>query len=140
MKIFLPLLIIVLLIVGVTYLFIYNLNKQIILPLIMPSEGFSIPIAYAYIGSRNWNVHNGLNPKLVLFEDKIKYRVIYSKEVKLSEIESLDLSRSYNSILFKFKNGNKNFVAYTNPENVKQLARYFASKGVSISYPKLNKT
>jgi hypothetical protein len=108
-----------------------------IFPDAMPANGVEIPLLDAYAGIKALApitfTHNGIGPKLVLYEDRLDYKVFVSRSALFSEIEGLLAYRGrfFNRLLFKFTNSNLFFMAVLPDEKIlERILRFFEAKGI----------
>lgn len=126
---------------------------NILIPEPIPNAGFTIPVFSGSIGEPVVNLgQNKINPLLIINNDTITTRAFlfkYTKQIK--EIEKIGIYQSagYQSVIFYYKgsDSNKNNIGIVNPfkeakiesfnllneENLKQLIKFFNSKGVSLT-------
>ena len=110
---------------------------NMIFPDAMPAGGVEVPLLEAHSGLKALApvtfTHNGIGPKLTLYDDRIEYKVFITRSAFISEIESLRAYRSrfYNRLLLKFINSNLYFMAVLPDEHIlERILRFFEAKGI----------
>ncbi len=118
-------------------LYIFKSKKIVSIPLVLPSEGFSIPIINAYIGSLLFNIHNGLCPRLKLFDDHFEYVILWKKSVAYSTIQEVGVNTAFwaggCTLLVKFNNGSWDYSANMNKHNLEEVLIFFQSKSIKLT-------
>ena len=117
--------------------YVFKSKKIVSVPLVLPSEGFSVPIINAYVGSLLFNMHNGLWPSLKLFEDHFDYVILWKKSVEYSVIQEVGVRTGFwaggNTFVVKFNNGSWDYCASCNKHNLKEVLNFFQSKNIRLT-------
>ena len=110
-----------------------------IVPDMLPAEGLEVPVLDTLAGLKAFApvtfAQNRLNPKLVLFDDQMDYKVLRSRSAKYSEIESVHsyASRYYNRLQFNFRHTSMFLMAvFANADTLKSVVDFLASKGIRL--------
>jgi len=103
----------------------------------MSSDGVEIQILESFSGIKGLAPlafgGNNLNPKLILYEDHLEYKVLVRKQAYYSDIENLWSLRSryYNKLRFTFNNRSSYFTAvFGNEETLQTVLNFLNTKGV----------
>lgn len=136
MEIFIGLLPLILL-VGIFVLLIIKYRKEIYVPPVIPQEGINVPLINAYRGTWLFNIHNGLYPKLRLFEDRFEYTIFGSASRRFDEIAGIGLGMTgvvfTNDLEIRFNNSRWAFHADMSKHNLKEVLKFFQSKGCNLT-------
>lgn len=101
----------------------------------------TVPLTAAFSGLRympDWWAFgaNNLNPKLVLSEAGIEYRVFFVRQKAYSEIEKVDATSSWkgNILFFYFRNSTWTFIANVGEKNkLEPVLKFLKQKGVPLT-------
>ncbi len=141
---FLPLLILTLVIISISISFLLRSKNtkpasDLSLSNIGPN-GYEIPVAATFRGFIGIPVfviaHNNAFPKIIIYEDHIRFTVIFPFSKKYEDILSVSIFKMLtgeNAILITFKDSKLTFSAYLpDRENLKDLIIFLRNKGVAI--------
>jgi len=102
-------------------------------------EGVSIPLSVAFSGIKNLPLlslaNNSANPKLLIFEDATETKVLSSSRRPLSEIESIDVTKTLGTfhLTINWKNRWFDFTAAVEgDETLRSVVEFFRRKGVTL--------
>lgn len=106
----------------------------------IPDEGTNVPLRAAFGGFKNVPLlsfsHNSATPKLLLFDNAIETRVIFSRRRPLAEIDTVDLTKSLtgaNHLVINWKNRLFNFTAAVEgDENLRAVVGFFRRKDIVL--------
>ncbi|MBL7164389.1 MAG: hypothetical protein ISS57_17515 [Anaerolineales bacterium] len=104
---------------------------------IIPPEGISVPITNSFSGLKPLGgvfgvSRNNLNPKLVLYDDRIEYRVIIKGSKRYGDIEQVKV-RGGRQVLFIFYDSLLTLSVWLgNPEDRLTLLNFLRSRGVNL--------
>jgi len=106
----------------------------------IPIEGVRVPLIASKLGIKQSAsitfAQNNLTPLLVIYADRITYRVFFKREKYYNQIDSVAVYphlRPWTRLRFVFKEGTWSFIAYmANQQDLDQIMRFLESKGVRV--------
>ena len=112
---------------------------MIIPPTIAP-EGFKVPISCSFTGIKFLPflslANNSANPSLMLYNERVSYKVLRTSGAHYAEIEKIDAD--YNALMqnltLNFKNSVFTLTVRMNRiEDLREIIRFFERKSVALS-------
>jgi hypothetical protein len=133
----LPFIIIATIFIIIFALFFTKQKKIVVIPMVLPQEGFSVPVSNAYIGSVFFNLHNGVWPSLKLFEDHCEFVVLWKKSLPYGTIQEVEIRTGFwaggGTLVIKFNNGSWDYNANLNKQNLKEVLKFLQSKSIKLT-------
>jgi len=119
---------------------VVNKSKDFTIPVAIPTTGIEIPVLVTYSGPKGLALlnfsQNHINPRLVLYEDRMEYKVLARKAVNYSQIEYIRVLASpfFYRIQFAFYDRNTTFSPHlANREIVECLVDFFRARGIPVN-------
>ena len=120
----------------VVYITFLRNNGKVIISPVLPASGLQVPVrSIARTGTMLLREHNNLFPKLVVYGDKIAFRILWTTEYPFTEIKEVKVSKfifGLSGLQLSF-NDNTNLFISTNLSNIKSLVEFLKGKNVKLA-------
>ena len=116
-----------------------GLPTPLMLPSELPTKGFSIPLIDAYGGIKDLDratvTQNFQRPKLILFDDRFVYKLIFRRSAKYSDLLEVNAGSQFIEYFLQFTFKNRTLVLTVimdDPNLHRQVVDFLTSKGVMV--------
>ena len=115
-------------------------SKQVIIPNPLPEDGLAIPLRASFLVFKKFPLFgvatNNAAPRLILFNDRMEFRVITRQIRQYEDLESVDARQTLGTqnIVLRWRRGAFAFCANLGAEQpLAELLRFFQRRGIEVT-------